>query len=419
MKDRNSPNEKVRDLSFKMDLLAFPEEIVALIFEEVGNFRYYKTSRECVLNVMLANKLCYSIGLPILYRDVMLKYCYHCLEAPQWFLSAVPDSPATLSFFRALPDYGRYVRRLHLNGICNQKTNQHILSVDQLTAIARYCGGLRAFLLSYECLNCSECSCDTIQTCIPNNLLQQFSKLEVWAPGHWCPEIPLNLHLKQIRFGYGHELSPGLLRAVASGCPELIEMHFTEVWPLTYQEIVDSLRLLPRLEVFQIHDMNNLYLNEVPEPSQIFNGLLETLASQNRFLHTLVLGHVYGAELFPNITTTSFPCLRFLAITGRYRERSPENEPPSDLVDFLRNLKSLEIVRLDEEEIGFGKIGSTICDYLPETVRVQTLMCYNWNIESYAPGVGERFVAGRVEEVHPLSPETVFESDDFMMFSRL
>jgi hypothetical protein len=56
--------------------------------------------------------------------------------------------------------------------------------------------------------------------------------------------------------------------------------------------------------------------------------------------------------------------------------------------------------------------------YFPETVRVQTLMRYsNWNLESYAPRVGDRFVAGRVEEVDPRSPETVFESDDFMMFS--
>jgi len=310
MKDHKSPDGKVRDLSFKMDLLAFPEEIVALIFEQVGNVRYYKPSRECVLNVMLANKLCYSIGLPILYCDVKLKHCYRDLACTYTWFGKLPDYRAILSFFRALPDHGRYVRRLYLNGICNG-TSQHILSVDQLKAIARYCRDLRVFVLTYA----YECSCDTIHgTCIQNNLLKQFKKLEVWTPGHWCPEIPLK-HLKQIRFGWGHELSPGLLRAVVSGCPELIEMHFTEVWPLTYQEIVDSLRLLPRLEVFQIHDMIDLY-DEVLKPSQICNGLLETLASLNRFLHTLVLEHFDRTEFLPNTTTTSFPCLRFLAITG-------------------------------------------------------------------------------------------------------
>src|SRR5271155_1127098 len=193
IKDHYSPNEKVPDLSFKMDLLAFPLEIVVLIFEQVGNFRYYKASRECVLNVILANKLCYSIGMPILYRDVMLKHCYRNLEAAFSIFREFPDyGPATLSFFRALPEYGRYVRRLHLNGICNRKSSQHILSVDRLTAIqvARYCGGLRAFVLNYECRH-PLCPHRTIQTCIQGNLLQEFSKLEVWTPGHLRPEIPL------------------------------------------------------------------------------------------------------------------------------------------------------------------------------------------------------------------------------------
>ena len=45
-------------------------------------------------------------------------------------------------------------------------------------------------------------------------------------------------------------------------------------------------------------------------------------------------------------------------------------------------------------------------------------MSYNWNLKCYAPGVGETFAAGSVEEVDPGSPETFFESDDFMMFSR-
>jgi hypothetical protein len=170
MKDHKSPDGKVRDLSFKMDLLAFPEEIVALIFEQVGNFRYYKPSRECVLNVMLANKLCYSIGLPILYRDVKLEHCYRDLACTYPWFGKLPDYRAILSFFRALPDHGRYVRRLYLNGICNG-TSQHILSVDQLKAIARYCRGLRVFVLTYA----YECSCDTIQgpafkTIFSNNL---------------------------------------------------------------------------------------------------------------------------------------------------------------------------------------------------------------------------------------------------------
>src|SRR5271155_4390272 len=64
---------------------------------------------------------------------------------------------------------------------------------------------------------------------------------------------------------------------------------------------------------------------------------------------------------------------------------------PQILSIFLRNLKSLEIVRLDLEEISFAN-GSTICDYLPETVRVQTLKLYNRALNSDTPRVWESFV---------------------------
>ena len=114
------------------------------------------------------------------------------------------------------------------------------------------------------------------------------------------------------------------MRIITVHCPDLTEIHLSKIWTLSYQDLLECLKLLPNLEVLQLHHMSELYHEEPGDQhTDVFRlcRILETLASHNRFLHTLVLENVDSIEYLPSITLSSFPCLRYFALkSGEYSQ---------------------------------------------------------------------------------------------------
>jgi len=211
------------------------------------------------------------------------------------------------------------------------------------------------------------------------------------------------------------------MRGIAVHCLDLTEIHLSKIGTLSYQDLLECLKLLPNLEVLQLHHMSELYHEEPGDQHTDVLRLcriLETLSSHNRLLHTLVLENADSTEYLPSITLSSFPRLRYFA--PRSREYSQclhlqeEYQPSPRLVNFLVNLSSLRIVQLDSRDVIFSD-GTLMAFHLPAKVKIR--ICYP------CPGLPlshreillTAFEDGRIEKVDCESPQRYFEADDFLL----
>jgi hypothetical protein len=195
---------------------------------------------------------------------------------------------------------------------------------------------------------------------------------------HFPPLVPQLKSLRQFRCRRHTHLSGSLMHSIAVHSPDLTEIHLSKIWTLSYQDLLECLKLLPNLEVLQLHHMSELYDEEPGDQhTDVLRlcRLLETLSSHNRFLHTLVLENVDSTEYLPSITLSSFPCLRYFVLRDHKSIRivCAEYQPSPHLVNFLMNLSSLRIVQLDSRDFIFSD-GTLMSFHLPAMVKIR--ICY-------------------------------------------
>jgi len=82
------------------------------------------------------------------------------------------------------------------------------------------------------------------------------------------------------------------MRDIALQCPALTEIQLSEIWSLSYRNLLECLKLHPKLEVLQIHNTTKFYDEELGKDDHNYtcvlriSRILETVSSHNRFLHT-------------------------------------------------------------------------------------------------------------------------------------
>jgi hypothetical protein len=400
-----------------MDLLStLPLEMWTSIFESLSNFPCYQSVRLDILNAMLSCKLFYSIGLPFLYKDVKLNRTY-------------TKAKVTLAFCASLPHCGHFVRRLRITEEHRgPKPEGYVPPSALLRAVAGYCPQLRVLYLQYTPDTLRPCHEETLRGV--RDLVHQCQNLEILVlppsfieNADFAPLLPQLKSLRQFRCRRETRLSGNLLRSIAVQCPDITEIHLSEIWTLSYQDLLECLKFLPNLEALQLHHVRELYRKEPGDQRTAgvlcLRRILETLSSHNRFLHTLVLEYVGSTEYLPSITPSWFPCLRYFSLrSGEYWQSSclPEEYQPSPcLVNFLVNLSSLRIVQLDSRNVIFSD-GTLMAFHLPAKVKVR--ICYPLPFSSRCETFRTALEDGRIEKVNQESPKLYFEADDFLLHSK-
>jgi hypothetical protein len=336
-----------------MSLIDLPTETLSSIFK----FANADGRSHDTLNAMCTCKRLFSTGLPILYRDIILK-----------------DESAARAFFDVAPKYGRLVRRFRLEAICPSRPrlgftpcapSDHVHILDTLLKIKTFCPNLRGlFLWEHWYLE------GFIKTRPQNE--------ESHIAAELCGGLPLEqLYLSNTRILRDHDL-----HTFARLSPTLRELRLSAWGPvfITPAGLIDCLKQLSLLQTLYLtsihfyHPYASYYASEIrlaPEHTDSHlhatATLLETIAIYNRRLEILSIIHCGFPRRFPEITKTTFPYLRIVDFADSVRYKPPRftHKP---LVTFLNNLPCLQEFHLATDQV-IDTDRLLILDLLPSSVQ--------------------------------------------------
>ena len=404
----NSPDSKAHDTAPSSSFETLPVDVLIEILRELGNTafrrRTFDTSyrRSHVYNLMRTCKSLHAISLPYLYSDVFLR-----------------DMSKSYSFFIALPDRGHLVRRLRIDEQgCRDflgKVHDHIKAPDRVAAIARFCTNLREFYVGWDCRDSRKV--DGYLFDGSDHWLSHFVKKRTTLeclilPERFCTDLSVkNLYLRMknltrlyvSRSNY-YSLAHGLVE-IAQSCNQLKEVHM-DAFDVSISDFVEFLTLLPALEVLTLQATNfkSTAIHRPGTQDPYYIGLiLKTLATNNPRLHTLSLHNIELPDFFPTISVNSFPALRILDMFDYRRGlaigpslRSPNSR---NLLEFLRDLRALEVLHIDSLNLQLFDSDVLVCDVISPKVEVHTSERHG-NLE---PAIEEAVCAGRVTNHNEIS----------------
>ena len=398
--------------------VSFPVEILLKVIGHLNNTFDKTYRRSNVYNLMRTCKLLYTISLPHLYTDVFLR-----------------DPVKSSSFFRALPEKGRYVCRLRFdedrsphNGT-RKDVHKNTFVPEKLSSITRYCTNLRQLFIGCDCAESvggnPEEFVETLEEldCWLQELIKERPTLELllpprqWATDVWVVPghvnyafgglyIPLGDTLTRLFVSNSRFLSSRVVQ-VAKACVRLQEVYLYEV-SVIVDDFIEFLRLIPDLVILHLDSVRFGSQNAfAASDEESMATVLETLTSTSPRLHTLALHHVELPHVFPTITPKSFPNLRVLDLfDGHYLLWRLSPHPPRhaqlhNLQEFLQNLTALEVLHITYFHTRLVGSNEWVWDILPPQVEVFT--------SKHPDSIGDAFAgaiaAGRLKNTYGISSE--------------
>ena len=346
---------EIRSLVF--DLLAKPQRRSPLPFPEY-NVRH-------ILNTMLTCKQLHPVGLPYLYRDVYLN-----------------SFQQAYSFFVAIHQYGRLVRRVRIKELCRAgpravamgntdhhsfcQWNGHITTRDRLVSLAKLCPNLQTFLVDLDLHNGSEdynpFGYEDSQVRSVVGWFQEFVQLcpnlEVLIPPMqcityatvrtiYCPLTQLKeLYLTDAAFDFE-------FRQIAGHFPQLRKLSLFRWEPVSLRDFRHFVDLAPNLDIVDLNQVEFSDSNDgenvddksasFPNPENVGEDLVE-LSGRGRLL--IVKGGKSLAEVLPiGIAPTGwFSKLRGLDVSVEYYLSIEQ------VLDLVQRLPLLEAIHMSPKD---------------------------------------------------------------------
>jgi hypothetical protein len=376
-----------------------PVEIQLEIIRVITN-TFDKSYRQSnVYNLMRTCKSLYATCLPYLYVDVRLQ------------------NSKSYSFFVALPEKGQFVRRLRIDQEDRTSAlsgrHNHIITGDRLLTVARYCTNLRHLFLGY---NCEEHEYLNYE---PNDWFSQFLKktsvtLEsLILPTGYCKNNTIEYFygplekLTRLYIARATDLSRSFVD-IGRYCSQLRGVYLFDVRSVSIDDILAFFDFVPALETLHLQSVSFVSDDHHEGDEDCIGVVLANLPKSSRHLKALVFHQVELPEIVPAITPDSFPKLRVLDMVDEARSFPLRI---TQLSDFLRNLKALEILHLDFSMIeGLQRI--KLLDNILSTVEVYTCC----QVDEIEPAIADAVRDGKLKNSFGVSVEewAGLEVDEFV-----
>jgi hypothetical protein len=189
---------------------------------------------------------------------------------------------------------------------------------------------------------------------------------------------------------------------------QLRSVYLFEVRTISVNDILAFLDFVPALETLHLQSSSFVSNGHYEGDEDCIGVVLANLPKSSRHLKALVFHEVEFPEIFPAITPDSFPKLRVLDMV----DESP-NFPLSvtQLSDFLRNLKALEILHLDFSMIEALQ-RNKLLDNILSTVEVYTCC----KVDEMEPAIADAVRDGQLKNSFgvPVEEWAGLEVDEFV-----